>query len=88
MPDDDITGDIETESARSRSVPDTELPIVTAREGQVALTAAALRSRVYAGYTPTLTPTLVLSRPGVSPGPTTGTQLCLRKCTYLSSNAG
>ena len=38
IPDDDIAGDIETGSARSRSVPGTELPIVTAREGQVGLT--------------------------------------------------
>ena len=33
-----------TESARSRSVRGAELPVVTAREGQVALTEQALRS--------------------------------------------
>ena len=43
-PEDSITGDLETESARSRSVPGAELPIVTTREGQVALTEQALRS--------------------------------------------
>ena len=37
-------GDIETESARSRSVPGAELPLITAREGQVALTEQALRT--------------------------------------------
>ena len=33
-----------TESARSRSVPGAELPTITAREGQVALTEQALRT--------------------------------------------
>ena len=38
----DMTGDLDTESARSRSVLGPELQVITAREGQVALTEAAL----------------------------------------------
>ena len=60
--DDDVTSDIDTGSSRSRSVPGMELPIVTAREGQVTLTEASLHSHAKAGYTPTLTPNLVSSR--------------------------
>ena len=50
VPEDDITGDIDTESARSRSVPGAELPIVPAREGQAALTEAALRTHAEVVY--------------------------------------
>ena len=60
----DITGDLETESARSRSVLGTELQVNTAREGQVALTEAALRS--HTAYTPT---TVASYRPSVLPVP-------------------
>ena len=63
----DITGDLETESARSRSVLGTELQVNTAREGQVALTEAALRSHTaYTAYTPT---TVASYRPSVLPVP-------------------
>ena len=71
IPDDDVTGDLDTGSARSRSVLGTDLPIVIAREGQVAVAEAARRSRAYAGYTTALTPTMVSARPSVNPGPTT-----------------
>ena len=60
----DITGDLDTESARSRSVPGTELQVITAREGQVALTEAALRS--HTGYTPT---SVASYRPSAHPVP-------------------
>ena len=60
----DITGDIDTESARSRSVPGTELQVNTAREGQVALTEAALRSHTV--YTPT---SVASYRPSAHPVP-------------------
>ncbi|OLP94911.1 hypothetical protein AK812_SmicGene23039 [Symbiodinium microadriaticum] len=60
----DITGDNDTESARSRSVPGTELQVNTAREGQVALTEAALRSHTV--YTPT---SVASYRPSAHPVP-------------------
>ena len=41
-----------TESARSRSVPGAELPAITAREGQVALTEQALRNHAGSDLNP------------------------------------
>ena len=82
VPDDDITGDAETESARSRSVLGRELQIITAREGQVALTEAALRS--HTGYTPTsVVPSLAAYRPSAIPVPGTVTRALISAPTLV-----
>ena len=44
IPEESVTNDAQTESARSKSVPGAELPLVTAREGQIVLTEEVLRS--------------------------------------------